>query len=136
VGSLERAGILAPSAPWRDALLLNLGRCLDRLGDPRAADVLRPLVQSPDSAVQREARRGAGRALVTAGRWTEALDALQGLDGPSARIERGIAMAALGRTDDAIAELEPVIVAADTAVAWDRILGYLADRDGPDAEAL
>lgn len=136
VGSLERASILAPTAPWRDALLLNLGRCLDRVGDPRAADVLRPLVQSPDSAVQLEARRGAGRALVTAGRWAEALDALHGLDGPAARIERGIALAALGRTDDAIAELEPVIVAADTSVAWPRILGYLADRDGPDAEAL
>jgi tetratricopeptide (TPR) repeat protein len=136
VGSLERAGILAPSAPWRDALLLNLGRCLDRRGDPRAADVYRPLLQSGDSALQLEARRGAGRALVTAGRWGEALEALEGVPGPAARIERGIALAATGRTDDAVAELEPVIVAGDTTVAWHRILGYLADRDGPDADAL
>ena len=136
VGSLERAGILAPAAPWRDALRLELGRCLDRLGDPRAADIYRPLLQSADSAVQLEARRGAGRALVTAGRWDEALDALQHVPGPAARIERGIALAAIGRTDDAVAELEPVIVAADTSVAWHRILGYMADRDGPDAEAL
>jgi len=136
VSSLERANILAPTAPWRDALLLDLGRCLDRLGDPRAADVFRPLLQSPDTMMQREARRGAGRALVTAGRWAEALEALQGIEGASARIERGIALAAIGRTDDAVAELEPVIVAADTAVAWHRILEYLADRDGPDANAL
>jgi tetratricopeptide (TPR) repeat protein len=136
VGSLERSSILAPTAPWRDALLLDLGRCLDRRGDPRAADVFRPLVQSTDSAVQLEARRGAGRALVNAGRWAEALDALQGIPGPAARIERGIVLSAIGRTDDAIAELEPVIAAADTAAAWHRILEYLADRDGPDAEAL
>lgn len=136
ITALEGAGVLAPTAPWRDAQLLELGRCLDRQGEPRAADVFRPLMRSGDSAVQLEARRGAGRALVTAGRWTEALEALEGVPGAPARIERGIALAAIGRTDDAVAELEPVIVAADTAVAWHRILGHLGDRDGPDALAL
>jgi tetratricopeptide (TPR) repeat protein len=136
IPALERAGLLAPTAPWRDAQLLELGRCLDRQGEARAADVFRPLLRSADSAVQLEARRGAGRALVTAGRWAEALEALEGVPGAPARIERGIALAAIGRTDDAVAELEPVIVAADTAVAWHRILGHLGDRDGPDAVAL
>ena len=136
IPTLERVGVLAPMADWREAQLLELGRCLDRQGEPRAADVFRPLLQSADSAVRREARRGAGRAYITTERWAEALTALEDLPGPAARIERGIAMAALGRTDDALMELAPIITAADTSVAWHRVLGFLADRDGPDAEAL
>ncbi len=136
IPSLERAGILAPAAPWREQVLLNLGRCLDRLGNPRAAAVFRQLLQHPDSVVQLEARRGAGRAFVSAGRWAEALDALDGVPGPAARIERAIALAAIGRTDDAVDELEPVLVAADTSVAWHRILGHLANRDANDTNEL
>ncbi len=134
--ALERAWLEAPEAEWRDALLLDLGRCRDRIGDPRALAALLPLLESPDPAVRLEAKARAGRAYVTARAWDDALRALDGVEGNAARVDRSIALAALGRTDDALAEVEPLLVRADTSVAWARLLGSIAQRDAPDAEAL
>lgn len=133
---LERSLVLSGEAPWREALLLDLARCRERLGDPRALDAALALLASPDTAIRREAQQRAGRALVTQGRWQDGLEALEGLPGNDARLERGVALAGLGRTDDALLELEPLLAASDTAVAWTRLLERLAERDEADAVAL
>lgn len=133
---LERAWLVMPEAEWRDELLLELGRCRDRLGDSRALAAFTPLLDSPDSAVRLEAHARAGRAMVTLGRWGEALATLEGVPGNPARVDRGIALAAVNRTDDALREIEPLLVAQDTTVAWERLLSALADRDHADAISL
>lgn len=133
---LERAWLVLPEARWRDELLLDLGRCRDRLGDSRALAAFMPLLDSPDTTVRLEAHERAGRALVSMGRWDEALQTLDGVPGHAARVDRSIALAALDRTDDALAQVEPLLVAQDTTVVWDRLLVRLADRDAADAEAL
>lgn len=133
---LERAWLVMPDAQWRDELLLDLGRCRDRLGDSRSLAAFMPLLDSPDSAVRLEAHQRAGRALVSLERWDVALQTLDGVPGNAARVDRSITLAALNRTDDALAEIEPLLVAQDTTVAWERLLGHLADRDAADAGSL
>lgn len=133
---LERAWLVMPEAEWRDDLLLELGRCRDRAGDSRSLAAFMPLLDSPDSAVRLEAHARAGRAMVTLERWDEALAALDGVPGNPARVDRSIALAAVNRTDDAIREIEPLLVAQDTTVAWERLLSALADRDAADAVSL
>jgi hypothetical protein len=133
---LERAWLVMPEAEWRDELLLDLGRCRDRVGDSRSLAAFMPLLDSPDSAVRLEAHARAGRAMVTLERWDEALATLVGVPGNPARVDRSIALAAVNRTDDAIREVEPLLVAQDTTVTWERLLGSLADRDAADAVSL
>lgn len=134
--SLEQAWVAYPEAAWREELLFTLADCREELRDPQYLQALLPLTESTDSTVRRTARERAGRALVGTGAYEAALTMLEGIPGHGARIERSIALSELGRTDDALAQIEPLLAAADTTVAWERLLGNLADRDVPDADAL
>lgn len=126
--------ILAPSAPWRESLLMSLGRCREEMGDPTALEAFLALRGSADSARRQEARRRAGHLAANSGAWQDALTLLEGERSPGARVDRAVALAGLGRTDDALAEVEPLLASADTTTRWEPLVRLLASRDAEDGD--
>ncbi|HET9133813.1 MAG TPA: hypothetical protein VFN90_05895 [Gemmatimonadales bacterium] len=133
---LEQAYILAPEAGWATQLRLALGSCRALADDPRALELLTPLTEAADPAVRGRAREVAGRLYVRLGRWQEAVTLLAADTAADARFERAFALAGLDRTDDALAELAPVIAQGDTTVGWARFLDLIAAQDAEDARTL
>lgn len=134
--SLDRAQIAAPTARWREQLLLELGRCREIMGDPTASQQFLALVDSPEPARRREARLRAGHLAVGEQRWAEALGLLAGQDSSVARVDRAVAFAALNRTAEALAEVDPLIGAADSLVGWEPLVRRLAGQNSADADRL
>lgn len=134
--SFDRAQIAAPTAPWREPLLVELGRCREIVGDPTAIQQFLALVDSPDPARRKEARLRAGHLALVGQRWTEALALLTGQDSAVARIDRAVALAALNRTTEALADVEPLLANADSMVAWEPLVRRLAGQSSADADRL
>jgi len=134
INAFDASRVLLPDAPWNEALLMELGRCREQVGDARAIEQYAALLTSTDSARRREATLRAGHLAVQAGRWAEALTLLAGADTASARVDRAVALAALDRTDEALTEVEPLLVRADSGVAWAPLVQLLAEQDSEDAE--
>lgn len=134
ITAFDASRVLLPDAPWNEALLLELGRCREQVGDARAAEHYAALLASRDPARRREAALRAGRLAVQGGRWAEALSLLAGEDTASARIDRAAALAALDRTDEALVEVEPLLRSADSLVSWAPLVRLLAEQDSEDAE--
>jgi tetratricopeptide (TPR) repeat protein len=135
--ALERARILAPAAKWQQAVTLELGRCQILTGDyEQAFAVLTPLLATVDEDLRLELRLLLGRTSIATGRWQAGLDQLAGIDLPGARVERAVALAALDRTDEAVAELAPALESQDIAANWDRLLRLIAAEDQGDADRL
>ncbi len=129
IGSLESALTAAPSATWREELQLELGQCLDRAGDARALQYFQQLESSADEVIRRLARLATGRSYVGTREWDKALTALAGIDTVPARLHRAIALAALNRGSEALAEVEPLLVARDTVQAWSDVVEAFAASD-------
>jgi|CXWL01.1.fsa_nt_gi hypothetical protein len=134
ITSLDQALIGVPDAPWREGLLLELGRCRAQVGDPTAASHFAALLSSTNAARRREAHLRAGHLAVQTARWDEALALLAGEDTASARVDRAVALSALGRTDDALREITPLLAAADSTVAWEPLIRLFAARNSADAD--
>lgn len=134
IASLDQSLIAVPDAPWREALLLELGRCRAEIGDPTAAAHFAALLTSADAARRREAHLRAGHLAVQGERWDDALTLLAGEDTATARIDRAIALSALGRADEALGEVTPLLAAADSTVPWEPLLRLLAVRNSGDAD--
>ncbi len=134
--SFDRALVAAPTASWREQLLLELGRCRETVGDPTAMQQFMALIDSPEPARRREARLRAGHLALVEQRWTEALALLAGQDSSVAHIDRAVALAALNRTAEALAEVEPLLVAADSLVGWESLVRRLAGQNSADADRL
>ncbi len=127
---LERALVAAGAAEWDDDLRVELARCRAVTGNPDGAlEILGPILAGDDPELRGEAGRIAGRALVSAGRWDEALVLLEGDDSDGGRWERTIALAELGRTGEALEEAAPRLEAADSSADWDRLVRVVARRD-------
>lgn len=134
---LERAMVVAGEAEWSADLRVELARCRSLAGDDQGAlDLLAPILAVEDDRLQRDARQLAGRALVRAGRWDEALALLADDDTRDGRWERTIALAELGRADAALALVEPRILAADSSADWDRLVRITATRSPEAVDAL
>lgn len=134
---LERALVAVIEADWSDDLRVELARCRTLGGDPQGAlELLEPIVAAGEGRAQEEARRLAGRALVNAGRWDEALAMLAEEESVAGRWERAIALAELGRTADALETLEPRITMADSSADWDRLVRITARRDPAMVDTL
>lgn len=133
-GALSAGGM---HRPWSQQLLLELGVCEETLGGPTASSIFGLLAgSSTDPVVRHEAKLRQGHALVAQQDWQQVLIVLAGEDTLPARLDRATALAALGRTDDALAELGPPLAAADTAVRWADYLAAFAVRDSRATDSL
>ncbi|MEO8478528.1 MAG: hypothetical protein ABI542_02765 [Gemmatimonadota bacterium] len=134
---LEQAGLQADGAGWQETVDLDLARCRTRSDDPSSAlAALRVLLTSRDETIQREARTLSGRALVRAGRWEEALDALRDDDTEDGRWQRAIAAAHLGRTAEVLALTESRILRGDSLVNWPELLTPLGTHGAASVDSL
>ncbi|MBL0177842.1 MAG: hypothetical protein IPP98_01785 [Gemmatimonadetes bacterium] len=134
IATLDQALIALPNAPWREGLLLELGRCRAAMGDPSAGAHFAELLQSRDPARRREAHLRAGHLAVQEQRWNEALTLLAGEDTASARVDRAVALSALGRTDEALQVVAPLLLVADSTVAWEPLVRHFAAHSTADAD--
>jgi hypothetical protein len=134
---LERSLFSGPSAPWTEQLLLTLGRCQEANQGPTAASVYGMLLaHSTDPDVRRQARLRQGRVLVLQKHWAEGAAALQGDDTLPARLDRAMALAQLGRTDESLRDLAPLLAAADTSVRWIAYIDIFAARNSAATDQL
>jgi hypothetical protein len=134
---LERSLFSGPSAPWTEQLLLTLGRCQEANQGPTAASIYGMLLaQATDPGVRRQARLRQGHVLVLQQHWAEGAAALEGDDTLPARLDRAMALAQLGRTDEALAALAPLLAAADTSIRWINYVDIFAARNSAATDQL
>ncbi len=134
IATLDEALIAFPDAPWREAVLLELGRCRMAMGDLTAVAHFAALLESRDPARRREAHLRAGHLAVQEQRWADAITLLAGEDTASARVDRAVALSGLGRTDEALQSVVPLLGAADSTLAWEPLVRLLATRNTADAD--
>lgn len=134
---LQGAMSAGPYAAWRQQLLFELALCEEPLGGPTAASLYTTLIaSSSDPDILRRARLRLGHSLVLREAWPDALTALGNDDTLPARLDRAMALAALGRGNSALAELALPLARADTSVRWLGFIEMLAARDTPAADSL
>jgi len=134
---LEQAGLQADGAGWQETVRLDLARCRTRSDDPTSAlAALELLVTSRDEAIRREARILSGRALVRAGRWEEALEALREDETEDGRWQRAVAAAHLGRAADVLALTETRVIRRDTLADWPELLSPLGTHGSASVDSL
>ena len=133
---MERASIGALEADWRDDLLLEVARC-QLLANSAAEAMLTvtPLLTSSDDRLRDQARSLAGRSLVRAERWEEAREFLADDQSIEGNWLHAMALARLGRTAEALEELDPRIAAGDSLATWDDIFRAFASVPGSSASA-
>jgi hypothetical protein len=134
--ALEASLVQMSNAAWREPLLYELARCRDALQDPGAAALYVQLAMSSDTAMRHKAQRLAGAALVRNRQWEEALHQLQDVEGPQARVSRAVALAALGRTEAAVAEVRPLLITADTTLDFTPLVEIVASQSSARADSL
>lgn len=137
VPALHAAFSAAAHSPWEQQLLLELGECEEALGEPTAPSIYGTLLAvATDPTIRREARIHQGHVLVLRRDWELALSALGTEDSLPARRDRATALAELGRTDQALAELAPDLAASDSAVKWLAYIDIFAVRNSATTDAL
>jgi tetratricopeptide (TPR) repeat protein len=134
---LGRASVLKANSDLAEDALLATGRCQVTLGDPIAGDAaFVQLLDSRNSERRIEARYQHARAARQAGRYQEALDALEGVDDPRADDERVLALAGTGRMSEALRLADSLVARGDTTKAWDSLLVALGHQDPVGASGL
>lgn len=123
---LENSLADAPDAKWKEALQLELARCVELVDTVRAAALFSALTRSRDAATRLEAREGAGRDLVATGQPEAALAILSGVESSSARLDRAVALALLGRSDSSFAEVRLLLETPEARIEWERLIEVLA----------
>ena len=134
--ALERSALIERNARWREPLLLELARCRETLQDQGAIALFEQLALSSDTALKRVARRRVADALMRDRRWAEALPLLREFDEPQFRANRAVALAALGQTEEALAEVRPLLASADTALDFAPLVERLATQHSMRTEEL
>jgi hypothetical protein len=137
VPALHAAFSASVHARWEQQLLLELGECEETLGEPTAVSIYQTLLTiTNDPAIRREARMHQGHVLVAEGDWERGVTALEGEDSFPARRDRAMALAQLGRTDQALIALGPDLAASDTAVRWLSYIDIFAVRNSAATDRL
>ena len=94
---LTRISLASIKPELTEEALLATGLCQIKLGNPAAGDVaFTQLLDSKDPVRRREARVQHARILREAGKYQEALSALEGVRDPRAEPERLLALAGTG----------------------------------------
>ncbi|HEX6105728.1 MAG TPA: hypothetical protein VFZ26_09105 [Gemmatimonadales bacterium] len=137
VTPLARASVLELEGEVAEEASLALGRCQMELGDAALAEhAFRRVAQSDDADRRREAELYFARALRLTGRPEEALAALEGLDDPKVPGERLLALAAAGRSEQALALADSMLARNDSARTWDSLLVAVGRSNPPLASVL
>lgn len=137
LGPLGRASLLRGRSDLAEDALLAAGRCQLALGNVVAADAaFIQLLGSKNSDRRVEAHYQHARAARQAGRYAEALSALEGLHDPRADSERLLALAGTGRGPEALALADSLVARGDTTTPWDSLLVTLGRQDPSGASGL
>ncbi|MEO8201564.1 MAG: tetratricopeptide repeat protein [Gemmatimonadota bacterium] len=108
-----------------------LGRCYQSLGNSEEAGrAFARLINSSDPARRKEALYQHGRSLRLGGRYDQAVEVLSRTDDPRARGELAVALAGVGRVDEAALLADSLIAAGDTLAPWDSMM-VLIGRKNP-----
>ena len=127
---------LADSADIRDARA-DLARCDLGLGNYAAAAAgFADLMGQGSAGEQRATRLALARSLRMAGRGSEALAALEGMEGRDASEERLLAQAGSGSVAATAALADSLIALRDSTAPWDSVLAALGGRDPVAASHL
>lgn len=137
LGSLSRIGTIAVSGELTEEALLATGRCQLLVGNLPAADAaFGQLLQSENAERRREAHLQHALLLRQTGRYQEALDALAGIRGPRADMERILSLAGTGAVPRALALADSVMARRDTTQHWDSVLVALGRQNPAAASSL
>jgi tetratricopeptide (TPR) repeat protein len=134
---LGRASLLKGQSDLAEEALLATGRCQLAMGNLVAADAaFVQLLESRNKARRAEARYQHARAARLAGRYEEAVDALEGITDPRADDERILALAGAGRSSQALALADSLLARGDTSKSWDSLVVILGRQDPATASSL
>ncbi len=131
VPALEQSVAISTDSAAIEAGLFELARCQALAGNMSgSADAFGRLVGAHDPQRRQEARYEYANALVLAGRYDEALVAIDSLgDDPRAAAERMVATGGAGHLADAFALADSGLARADTTLPWDSLLAAAGRRD-------
>jgi hypothetical protein len=134
---LEAVMITSPHRDLAEEAALLVGDCRIKQGDPAGASAAYALLlQSRDRDRRSLALMEHGRALRMGGQPEEALVELNQSRHPRARGERAAALAAVGRSIEALAVADSLLVERDSAAPWQALLAALAVGDPEGAAGL
>jgi tetratricopeptide (TPR) repeat protein len=134
---LDEARIMAGDVDWRDDLALELARCKSTVGGiDEAIELITPLLQSPDNSLRDQARNLGGRILLRAERWGEAERLLADDETSSGRWLYAVALARLGRADEAVAIVTPMIESGDRSRDWPQLVRAVASHPTVQVDTL
>jgi tetratricopeptide (TPR) repeat protein len=137
LGPLGRAALLRTNTDLSEDAWLAMGLCQVGLGNIAAADAaFVPLLESKNSERRIEARYQHARAARHAGRYQDALSALEGIRDPRAEAERFLALAGTGRVPEALRLADSMVAANDTTKPWDSLVVALGRQDPAAASSL
>ncbi len=127
---LGRVAVANVSMELREDAWLASGRCHVSLGNmPAADDAFAQVLDSKHPGRRGEARFQRARTLRHAGRYEEALAALDGVKGRRAVPELLLALAGAGRVSEAMVLADSLVAQGDTTQPWDTLVVTLARQD-------
>ena len=137
IGPLGRVTVAAVSTDLTEDAWLATGRCQVSMGNIAAGDAaFAQVIDSKNSWRRREARFHRAQTLRHAGRYQEALTALEGVPEPRAVAERLLALAGDRRVPEAMALADSLVARSDTTQPWDSLLVSLGQQDPSNASGL
>jgi len=137
LGPLGRVTLATVATDLTEEAWLATGRCQVSLGNISAADAaFAQVTESKNSWRRREARLQRALTLRHAGRYKEALTALEGIREPRAVAERLLSLAGGGRVPEAMALADSLVARGDTIQPWDSLLVSLGKQDPSAASSL
>jgi tetratricopeptide (TPR) repeat protein len=137
MGPLGRAAVASVRADLLEDAWLATGRCQVVLGNIPAADAaFAQVIESKNSWRRSEARFQRAQTLRHAGRFAEALSALDGVSEPRAVPERLLSLAGDGRMPEAMALADTLVAQGDTTQPWDSLLVGLGRQDPASGSSL
>lgn len=137
LGPLGRVAVASVGTDLSEDALLATGRCQASMGNIPAADAaFAPVTDSKNSWRRAEARFLRAQTLRHAGRYQEALTALDGVREPRAVPERLLSLAGSGRVPEAMALADSLVARGDTTQPWDSLLVSLGQQDPSSGSSL
>ncbi len=127
---LGRVAVANVGSDLSEDARLAAGRCHVTLGNMPAADAaFAQVLDSKNADRRREARYQRARTLRHAGRYEDALGALDGVKDQRAVPELLLALAGAGRVQEAMLLADSLVARGDTTQPWDTLVVTLARQD-------